>query len=175
MISKYEFNSWSTYFLPVDLLGMFFSVCLVSQTSKNERIHWSVIFNAEHEGQMFLLAKPKKVPTTLLFTCNKESDSLLFILFHDFVYTMYWKIRKSNTNPKSKIQPKSLFIYVMPAKPYGMTIAQQQPRFYAPKEEKTTNLLQLQLNLLIRIPVCFLVLCLRIISMKQRYVLSDTS
>ena len=30
----------------------------------------------------------------------------------------------------------------MPAKPYGVTIAQQQPHFYAPKEEKPTNLLQ---------------------------------
>lgn len=72
---------------------------------------------------MFLLAKPKKVPTTLLFTCNKESDSLLFILFHYLVYTMYWKIRNGNANPKSKIHPKSSFIHLMPAKPSGMTVA----------------------------------------------------
>lgn len=44
--------------------------------------------------------------------------------------TMYWKIRNSNANPKNKIPLKSSFIYVIPAKPFGMTAAQQQPPFY---------------------------------------------
>lgn len=45
--------------------------------------------------------------------------------------TMYWKIRNSNANPKSKIHLKSSFIDVIPVKPFGMTVAQQQPPFYA--------------------------------------------
>lgn len=74
-------------FYQLTCLGCFFQFVLFLKPAQMNGFTEVSFFNAEHERQMFLLAKPKKVPTTLLFT--KESDSLLFILLHDLVYTMY--------------------------------------------------------------------------------------